>query len=143
MTAEERKAIQERHQAAREKLCGVCAQLFPDVIHWDTEAMEMLSVFHTDEQMENTRGWLHGGLIATIFDNGLGILADAHAGGDSAPTSSIHVEYLRPVPLMVPLYLHAKIVKLGRTLIHVRGELLDAAENGKTLAAATGIFFRC
>ena len=121
-------------------LRGLTRELAPEAVSWDADAMELTMAFHTNEDMTNPVGNLHGGVIATIFDNGMGVLAACFADGAFTPTISMNLEYLRPVPLTKTVFLHAKIVKRGRSMIHLRSELMDAPSGGKVYAAATSIF---
>lgn len=121
-------------------LRGLVRDLAPEAVNWDVDAMELTLLFHPNEGMANPAGKLHGGTIATIFDNGLGVLAASFADGAFTPTVSMSLEYLRPVPITDMLFLHGKIVKLGRSMIHMRGELLSAPAGGKVYATASAIF---
>lgn len=111
------------------QLSGICGRLIPTPVNWDAESMEMISAFVTDEEMGNPVGNLHGGVIATIFDHGLGAAGACFSGGGFTPTVALNVEYLRPVPVGERLYVHAVVTKSGRTLIHVCGELLKTPES--------------
>lgn len=140
MTNEEYKIILDSICAAVQDQGTICGRLFPKPVCWDAERMELVAEFHTDEQMANPVGGLHGGMIAMIFDNALGTLAACFAADAFAPTATMNVEYLRPVPAVGSLYVRGKIVKLGRSLIHLRGELLDTPGSNKPFAVASAIF---
>ena len=119
---------------------GIARWVHPTPVSWNAETMELTMVYQPDPDMGNPIGGLHGGIIATMFDNGLGALAISFAEGAFTPTISMNLEYLRPAPVDAPVYLHASIVKLGRNMIHLRGELLEAPDSRKPYAAATAIF---
>lgn len=119
---------------------SITKQLDPAPIQWDVDNMELTLAFHTNKEMANPIGGLHGGIIATIFDNGLGVLAGCFAEGVFTPTVAMNLEYLRPAPAIGKLFLHASITKLGRKLIHLRGELLDAPDSKMPYAVATSIY---
>lgn len=123
-----------------ETLPAICRVLRPELVSCDAENMEAVTAFDVREQMGNPVGWLHGGMTAAICDNGMGMLAACFADGNFAPTVSIHLEYLRPTPSTGRIYLKAKIVKPGRTLIHVRCELLEMPNSDKPYASATAIY---
>lgn len=117
-----------------------CSHFWPTPISWDAEKMELVMAFNTSAQMANPVGWLHGGVIATMFDNGLGVLASCFTTGFFTPTLTLSVEYLRPAPLMKQIYLHGKVMKLGRSMIHLRGELLDTPDSQRPYATASVIY---
>ncbi|MBQ5820209.1 MAG: PaaI family thioesterase [Clostridia bacterium] len=140
MTNEEFEKQLARLPEAVALMSGLCAQLLPTPVSWDAEKMEMTMCFHTDEGVCNPVGWVHGGMIATMFDNGMGVLAGCFADGAFTPTVTLNLEYLRPTPVGEKLLLHAKIVKLGRSLIHMRGELVMESEPAKPCAMASAVF---
>ena len=140
MTNEEYKIILDSICAAVQDQGTICGRLFPKPVCWDAERMELVAEFHTDEQMANPVGGLHGGMIAMIFDNALGTLAACFAADAFAPTATMNVEYLRPVPLGERLYLRGRIMKKGRSLIHMRGELANNLEFEKPYSLASAVF---
>ena len=140
MTNEEFEKRLQRLPEAVAKMSGVCAQLLPTPVSWDGENMELTMTFLTDEGVANPVGWVHGGMIATMFDNGMGVLAGCFAQGAFTPTVTLNLEYLRPVPVGQQLLLHAKIIKLGRNLIHMRGELMGDLGPTKPYATASAVF---
>ena len=57
---------------------------------------------HTYSWMTNHRNDVHGGMIATILDHSMGIVCRAiyeAMPGEAIPTTSIAVNYARPVPV--------------------------------------------
>ena len=96
--------------------------------------------YRTYSWMANPNRVVHGGMVATMFDNGLGVLAGCFAEGAFTPTVTLSVEYLRPVPLGERLYLRGKITTRGRSLIHMRGELANDLEFEKPYSLATAVF---
>lgn len=95
--------------------------------YWDGE--EAICVFHPRPYHTAIPGYIYGGLIASLIDchsTGTAAAAAYRAEGramDTEPplrflTASLHVDYLRPTPLGVPLEVraHAKEVK-GRKVV--------------------------
>ena len=140
MTNEEFGIQLQRLPEAVAMMSGVCAQLLPTPVSWDGEKMELVMTFITDEGVANPVGWVHGGMVATMFDNGLGVLAGCFAEGAFTPTVTLNVEYLHPVPLGERLYLRGRIMKKGRSLIHMRGELANNLEFEKPYSLASAVF---
>lgn len=65
---------------------------------------------------------MHGGLIATAFDEALGILAIYLNNGKPAVSVSMSLNYLKPVPMNDSILITAKATSLGKKLITVSGE---------------------
>lgn len=81
-------------------------------------------------------GYLHGGIIATLLDE---IMSKAaRAGGWTAMTRHLEVDYLRPVPSSAPLRLEGRVVRSEGRKHWVEAQILDAGK--KTLARAKGLF---
>lgn len=78
----------------------------------------------------------HGGIIATILDDAMGKMNKLR--DVLAMTSSMTVDYLKPVPLYKPLRVESReLHKRGRRLTHA-AEILD--EKGIVLARSRGVF---
>lgn len=65
---------------------------------------------------------MHGGLIATAFDEALGILAIYLNNGKPAVSVSMSLNYLKPVPMNDSILITAKATSLGKKLITLSGE---------------------
>jgi len=73
----------------------------------------------------NSNHFLHGGICATMMDTTIGIFANylSHGLGNGfAPTVSMSIQYLRPVPAGSVLQLEAKLNSFGKSLIHLYAE---------------------
>jgi acyl-coenzyme A thioesterase PaaI-like protein len=107
---------------------------------WDGD--EAVTHFTPKEYHTSVRGYVYGGLIASLIDchgTGTAALASYRADGrdyDTKPpfrfvTASLHVEYLKPTPLGTELELRGKVAELkGR---RVTSEITVIA-NGKITA---------
>lgn len=111
--------------------CYGCGRLNPDGLQiktfWDGE--ESVTLFHPKSYHIAIPGYVYGGLIASIIDcHGTGTAAAAayRAEGremDTSPplrfvTASLHVDYLRPTPMGVPLEIRGKVKEIkGRKVI--------------------------
>lgn len=82
-------------------------------------------------------GYLHGGVIATLLDE---IMSKAvRAGGWTAMTRKLDVEYLRPVPSKAALRLEGRVVRSeGHSHWLEAGITLENEK--RVLAHATGLF---
>ena len=85
---------------------------------------------------EGPRGYIHGGILATLFDEAMSKLN--RPLGVLAMTRNLNVDYRRPAPLEQALLLRAwHLRREGRKLFHA-AEL--QAANGTLLAHADGLF---
>jgi len=111
--------------------CYGCGRLNEHGLHiksyWDGE--ESVTVFHPKPYHLGVPGYVYGGLISSIIDchcTGTAAAATYRAQGremDTAPplrfvTASLHVEYLRPTSMGVPLEVRARVKELkGRKVV--------------------------
>ncbi|WP_116364347.1 PaaI family thioesterase [Parahaliea mediterranea] len=84
---------------------------------------------------EGPPGFVHGGYVAAIFDQFLGMAQIA--GGRPGMTGSLTVRYLRPTPLATELTLRAQMAETSGRKTIMRGEMLA---NGEVTATAEGLF---
>jgi uncharacterized protein (TIGR00369 family) len=83
----------------------------------------------------NPAGAVHGGLVAALADQALGMVTMTVVGeGQKPATASMTVEYQRPA--RAPLTLEAEVSKAGRTLVFV--SVLVRDRDGKVCTKATG-----
>lgn len=86
---------------------------------------------------EGPPGFVHGGFVAAIFDQFLGMAQ--LAGGQPGMTGSLTVRYLRPTPLNTDLTLFATLDRTEGRKTFIRGEI----RAGETVTAtAEGLFVR-
>ncbi len=95
--------------------------------YWDGE--ETVAIFHPRPYHTAMPGYVYGGLIASLIDchcTGTASAAAYRAQGremDTEPplrfvTASLHVDYLRPTPLGVPLEIRARVKEIkGRKVV--------------------------
>ncbi|MGA7523035.1 MAG: PaaI family thioesterase, partial [Acidobacteriaceae bacterium] len=81
-------------------------------------------------------GHAHGGIIATLLDEGMS--KANRARGIVAMTRALDVQYLRPVPLAQALTLTARHVSTMGRRHHTEATIADGL--GHTLATATAVF---
>jgi uncharacterized protein (TIGR00369 family) len=91
--------------------------------------------FEASERFLNPAGAVQGGFLAAMLDDTLGPALVATLGdGEWAPTADLHVQFLRPVKPGA-LRGHGRVVKRGRDVAFLEGELRDA--EGEIVASAT------
>ena len=103
---------------------------------YDKERKCFVCRFRLGKRYTGPPGHCHGGIIATILDEGMGKVNKLRQV--VALTSEITVNYLKPVPLKQPLRVESREVKVkGRRHINM-AEILN--EKGEVLARSRGLF---
>jgi uncharacterized protein (TIGR00369 family) len=91
--------------------------------------------FTATEAFLNPAGVIQGGFLAAMLDDTLGpALVAGLNPGDFAPTTDLHVQFLRPAR-PGRLIGRGRVVRRGRDVGFLAGELLDA--DGAVVAVAT------
>ncbi len=101
----------------------------------DPDAGTIEVAFTASDQFLNPVGVIQGGFLAAMLDDTLGPALVATPGpGQFAPTTDLHVQFLRPAR-PGRLTGRGRIVRRGKDVAFLAGELLD--ETGQIVAAAT------
>lgn len=94
---------------------------------------------HNRSDLQNIRGALQGGLVATLIDVAAGRLAIKHAGqGDGAGTADMSIHFVAPV-VEGPARATATVVRAGTRIIVVGVDVTDVGRN--RLAARATLSF--
>lgn len=102
----------------------------------DEEARQAICKFKLARRYQGPPGHAHGGIIATVLDEGMGKVN--RLSRVVALTRAMHVEYLKPVPLGKPLTVVGRPQEVqGREYTNV-AEISD--DQGRVLARSTGKF---
>ena len=108
----------------------------------DPEAGDYCFYASTEPWMQNAFGSLHGGIITTVLDQGMGMLATCLMNGTAiTPTVQMNVTYHRPLRAGDSLALNVHVEATTRTLIHMRAEARNRLQPDKLCVSATGMFF--
>ncbi len=103
---------------------------------YDEERKCFTCNFRLSKRFTGPPGYCHGGIIATILDDAMGKLNKLRQV--LAVTAELKVNYLRPVPLNVPLRAESRELRVrGRRHFHL-AEIMNA--DGKVLARGRGLF---
>ena len=106
-----------------------------ELVAVDPEAGTIEVAYTATDQFLNPFGAVQGGLLAAMLDDTLGPALVATLGaGESAPTTDLHVQFLRPAR-PGRLVGRGRIVRKGRDVGFMSGELIDEA--GEVVAVAT------
>jgi uncharacterized protein (TIGR00369 family) len=106
-----------------------------ELVAVDPDAGTIEMSFTATEHFLNPFGAVQGGLLAAMLDDTLGPALVATLGpGESAPTTDLHVQFLRPAR-PGRLVGRGRIVRKGRDVGFMAGELVD--DSGEVVAVAT------
>ena len=106
-----------------------------ELVSIDPEAGTIEVTFTATEQFLNPIGAIQGGFLAAMLDDTLGPALVATLGpGQFGPTLDLHVQFLRPA-YPGRLTGHGRVVRRGKDIAFMAGELLD--DSGQVVAAAT------
>jgi uncharacterized protein (TIGR00369 family) len=129
-----------RYVRLQKNNCFACGRNNPDGMRlrftYDEERDRFVCRFRLSKRYTGPPGHAHGGIIATILDEAMGKVNKLRHV--VALTSTITVDYVKPVPLNKPLRVESREV-------HVRGRYhTNAAEilnqKGEVLAHSKGLF---
>ena len=88
----------------------------------------------------NINGVVHGGVYATILDTAMGgAVVSLLAEGEVTATTSLYVEFLRPAEEHAELRARGEVVRRGRHLAFVEGNLVDGED--RRLSQAHGTWY--
>lgn len=119
--------------------CFGCSEANPVGLHLNFMLAEDRTVVceHTvGDLYEGPKGYVHGGMIATLLDETMSKAVRAH--GLVAMTRHLSVDYLRPVPSTTPIRLEGVLARSEGRKHWVEARLLDEADT--VLAHAKGLF---
>jgi len=91
--------------------------------------------FTIRKDMTNPVGMLHGGVIAAMIDDCMGVTFFILGLEYFYPTINLNVEFFSPASEGETITVRTKVVKQGRTIINMKADVLN--EKQKLLAQAT------
>ena len=86
-----------------------------------------------DVRFEGNEGWVHGGFVAAGFD--IVAVQAARLSGRSGPTGTLHVRFLAPTPVGVPLRYEGRFVRAEGRKLYTQGHLARADDGTRTAEA--------
>jgi uncharacterized protein (TIGR00369 family) len=108
-----------------------------ELVAVDPEAGTIEVAFAASDQFLNPAGIIQGGFVAAMLDDTMGPALVATLGpGQFAPTTDLHVQFLRPAR-PGRLTGRGRVVRRGRDIAFLAGELLDGSGDVVAVATAT------
>jgi uncharacterized protein (TIGR00369 family) len=113
---------------------AVASLLGWELVAVDPDAGTIEMAFTATDQFLNPIGVVQGGMLAAMLDDTLGPALVATLGpGQFAPTTDLHVQFLRPAH-PGRLVGRGRVVRRGKQIAFLAGELFD--ESGEIVATA-------
>ena len=110
-------------------------------IDCDPEKRILTLAYDMTSWASNYRGVTHGGLIASTFDQCMGILAYWCAGEMVCQTVNMMITYLKPVPLDCRLVIESTCSSSGKTLGNFTAKAWVEGAEDVIVATATSTFY--
>jgi uncharacterized protein (TIGR00369 family) len=106
-----------------------------ELVSVDPDAGTIEVAFTASDRFLNPAGVIQGGFVAAMLDDTLGPALVATLGpGQFAPTTDLHVQFLRPAR-PGRLTGRGRVIRRGRDVAFLAGELAD--DSGQIVAVAT------
>jgi uncharacterized protein (TIGR00369 family) len=124
---------------AAQNRCFGCGQANPSGLHIEfllAEDHSVVSLPTISDSFEGPTGYLHGGIIATLLDETMS--KAIRAGGFTAMTRQMEVNYLRPIPSNSPLRLEGRLTSTEGRKHWAEAKILN--QDRVTLAEGKGLF---
>jgi len=124
----------------QKNFCFACGKNNPEGMRlrftYDEEHDLFVCRFRLSKRYTGPPGHTHGGIIATILDEAMGKVNKLRHV--VALTSTITVDYFKPVPLNKPLRVESREVRVRGRYHTNAAEILN--QKGEVLAKSTGLF---
>ena len=112
------------------------ALLGSEFVGWDEASQTATMRFTVKREMTTWRGGVQGGLVAGYLDDVMGYAYVASTGGEAAPLNlDISMSLIRLIPAGAVIIGKGRVVKAGRRVVFLEGELLG--EDGTLYARST------
>ena len=116
------------------------ALLKAEFVSSDAEELTVTLRFPVEEWELNPAGNLHGGMSASMMDIAMGVLAHSLAEGRVCTTTSLSMQYLRPVPKGEFIIAEAKAEFAGRNMMNFTAKGMIESSGKTAFTAQAGYF---
>lgn len=121
------------------KETGITMAMSQEFVSSDPETLTCEIRFPIRSWQLNPNGTLHGGMIATAFDNAFGAVVIYSQASQNVYTISALVNYLKPVPHGSSFLVRTKVVSMGKNVATLTGEGF-IEETGELAAISTATY---
>ena len=116
-------------------------EIIPTLVNYEHGSGTAEFKFSVKPNMRNSMGIVHGGIISTLLDNAMGMVASSLIKKGWTPTVNMQVSFLKPVVPQGVIHISVKVISTGRTFVNTAAELWEEGRPERPLASATGIFY--
>lgn len=113
--------------------------MVPRLVSCDGPGLELVLAYDTKRWMTNPLGAVHGGVVAILLDNVMGIFCNCLCR-NGTPTINMTLNYPRPVPLDATVHIRTHLLVFGRTCSQLTAQLYLPEDPQRVLAYATGVY---
>ncbi|HEY3704310.1 MAG TPA: PaaI family thioesterase [Terracidiphilus sp.] len=129
----------QRFASAAQNRCFGCGAANPNGLQLDfylTQDLRVVCLAVVGDAFEGPKGYVHGGIIATLLDETMSKAVRAH--GLVAMTRHMEVDYQRPVPSTEEIRLEGRVTRNEGRKHWTEANIYNA--DGKLLAQGKGLF---
>jgi uncharacterized protein (TIGR00369 family) len=122
------------------RMCFVCGMQNPIGLKliFEEEDGKVVARFTSKPEHQGFPGILHGGIISTLLDEGMGRAVFLLPEERWMLSAKIEIKYLRPIPIGEEITLVGEITQVHRRGVTCKGQLLLA--DGKVAAEGRGLY---
>ena len=113
----------------------------PEIIACDPETPSVTICFPITENMQNTSGMAHGGVITTAFDITMGMMSRGFQHGRRSPTLTMTIDFIKPVKAGKGFLVTVKPVAIAKHTIDYEAIGTVSDEPDVIVNRCTGKFF--
>ena len=131
------------HNLTGSTLMGPGKVTVPPVVFADEGGQSLVSITHLGDELCGHSGIVHGGLLATLLDEGLARCCFAALPHNVGMTATLDINYRNPTPAGSYVVLRAATTKVEGRKAWVEGRVETLVREGETpvvLADATALF---
>lgn len=113
--------------------------LCPRLVSCDGPSLTVELEHETKPWTSNPMGIVHGGVLAMIIDNAMGLTCRC-LYGHFTPTIQMSILYSRPVPLHETIRLRVVVTMAGSTTAQLQAQIYLPSQPNRILVSASGVY---
>ena len=114
--------------------------LSPRLISCDGPSLTLELEYDVKPWASNPMGVTHGGVLALMLDNAMGLTCYC-LYGHFTPTISMNLTYARPVPLNQTVRLRVTVTLAGSTTAQLQAQIFPPDQPQRIMVTATGVYY--
>lgn len=113
--------------------------LCPRLVSCDGPSLTLELEHDTKAWTSNPMGIVHGGVLAMILDNAMGLTCCC-LYDHFTPTINMNITYSRPVPLNEAIRLRVSVTLAGSTTAQMQAQIFLPSQPNRILVSASGVY---